>query len=180
MKKKKIIIIGGIIIVLIIVAILVTIILLQKDDSEVAKNPLEDIFIELMNNNYKYYYYLYGDVNTTDGNIVIDNVTYYMVDDKNVVNIDEFDELISNTFTENIQAILLDVDEKNEYIEINDITYVKKMDNSCSNIKEYSFDNLIFTGDEEQKQVTFDNTSATINYENDSWKLRMDMYYCVQ
>ena len=32
----------------------------------------------------------------------------------------------------------------------------------------------------EQKQVTFDNTSATINYENDSWKLIMDMYYCVQ
>ena len=83
-----------------------------------------------------------------------------------------------NTFVAEAQVRLYDVEEKNEYIEINDNIYVKKMTNPCQQIKELDFGNLKFNGDDEKKLAMYDFTSTYIYREDGEWKLEYNIYQC--
>lgn len=176
-NKKLIIIISSIVLVLIVVAVII-ILLVNKNKENNVESELGTTFLQLADNSYKYYYYMFGDINTSDGYVEINGNTYYAVDDENVISIAEFDDLLLNTFVAEAQVRLYDVEEKNEYIEINDNMYVKKMTNPCQQIKELDFGNLKFDGDDEKKLAMYDFTSTYIYREDGEWKLEYNIYQC--
>ena len=176
MKKKDLIILGSILLLTIIVIVITIVIIATKEKN--TNKEIDNTINSLFENAYKYYYYMFGDINTSDGYIVLNDTTYYAVDDENVISIAEFDDLLLNTFVAEAQVRLYDVEEKNEYIEINDNMYVKKMTNPCQQIKELDFGNLKFNGDDEKKLAMYDFTSTYIYREDGEWKLEYNIYQC--
>ena len=112
MKKKKFIIISIIAIILLIaIAITVTILIVKKNDEQKKEQEtMENRISTLLDNNYKYYYYMYGDVKVSDGSIAIGDETYYYVDEE-IMTLDEFETLVSDTFVSDMQLTLIDVPE---------------------------------------------------------------------
>ncbi len=179
MKKKKFIIISIIAIILLIaIAITVTILIVKKNDEQgKEQETMENRISTLLDNNYKYYYYMYGDVKVSDGSIAIGDETYYYVDEE-IMTLDEFETLVSDTFVSDMQLTLIDVEEKNEYINIDDKIYVKKIANPCKNIREYDFSDLHFDGDDEKKYIYYEQTRTPIYNEDGIWKLGNNIYVC--
>ena len=179
MKNKKFLIISCIVIFLIIiVGIVVAQYLINDSKQENKKNEeIEEIVTELFENSYKYYYYMYGDIKISDGYIVIEDETYYYVDEP-LMTVNEFKKLVEDTFVSNMKYNLLEVEEKNEYINIADKIYVKKVENPCKNIHVYEFNDMKYEGDSEKKYVYHDQTRNPIYKENDTWKLGESIYSC--
>ena len=178
MKKKEIIILISILVLTIIAIILTTVIFITKNNDKTNKN-LDNTFVTLFNNNYKYYYYMFGDIEVGDGYIVIDDTTYYSVIDENVLKIDEFNNVLNKTFVKDMIGNLLNKEDYNEYIEIDSNLYVKKSENVCKNIKEFNFDNLNYLYNDEKIEVKFDSTSTYIYNEDGDWKLGTNIYFCL-
>ena len=178
MKKKKLFIIFGVIIILIIIGIVITIIFQGRNEEKVEKELFDDIFLNLVDNNYKYFYYMYGDIQIDDGYIEENGTTYYHVNDEKIMSLEDFDELVNNTFVDAMLVNLLEVDKKNQYINVNGEVYVNKLENPCTSISEYDFDNLRFKGDNEKKYVYYEQIRTEMYNEDGIWKLGYSIYRC--
>ena len=123
-KKKKHIILISIIIatlIAIIIGIIVIIICRNNVNNFDPNYNFEDRVHELFQNNYTYYYFLYGDINVGEGTVESDGITYYIVDDPKVVSLNRFNEIVEDTFMESMVNTLLEVENKNEYIDVDGI-----------------------------------------------------------
>lgn len=175
-KNKKKIIVYSIFSLLIVILILV--IFIKFNNKNDKNGNIENVFLKLAENSYKYYYYMFGDVSVDEGYIKIDDEIYYVVNDKNVLLLKNFQNLIYDTFIPEMQTNLLDAQDKNEYIEINNNLYVKKTSNPCKKIKELNFDNIKIEKKENSIQVYYDFTSTYMYQIDGEWKLEYNIYQC--
>ena len=178
MKNKKMILIIIFVLILIIIAVVLAMKLTNKEEK-----PKEDLTVtakELLENNYYYYYYTYGDIKTSEENILIEDTIYYKVTDTNIKSIKEFNDMLNNSFISSIQVALTEETNKNTYIEIDGTLYVNKTDNPCKNIVKYDLSNITLEGDDLKKDIYFDETKSQMYYENESWKLGGNNYYCIE
>ena len=181
-KKKRLIIISMFVIILIIVVIVVLLVTKKNEKKDSEEIALENRIIELLENDYKYYYYMYGDIKTGEGGIETeDGERYEIVNDENLITTEELNSLIEDTFLEKYTAKRYNAEGRNEYLVVDNQMYVKKGKNVCSNIAKYNLDNIIFNKEDDGSlYVLFDN-NGTYMYEDDSGTLKMgvNVYYCV-
>lgn len=183
MKKKKWIILISAVILILIIAVVIVLLVTNKDEE---KNPeemaLENRIIELLENNYKYYYYMYGDIKTGEGGIETeDGDSYEIVNDENLITTEELNSLIEDTFLEEYVANRYNAEGRNEYLVVDNQMYVKKGKNVCSNIVEFDLSNITYNNEPDGSlHVNFDDNS-TYMYEDDSGTLKMgvNVYYCI-
>lgn len=183
MKNKKMIILISAVILILIIAVVIVLLVTNKDEE---KNPeeiaLENRIIELLENDYKYYYYMYGDIKTGEGGIETeDGERYEIVNDENLITTEELNSLIEDTFLEKYTAKRYNAEGRNEYLVVDNQMYVKKGKNVCSNIVKYNLDNIIYNKEADGSlYVLFDN-NGTYMYEDDSGTLKMgvNVYYCI-
>ena len=182
-KKKKHIILISIIIatlIAIIIGIIVIIICRNNVNNFDPNYNFEDRVHELFQNNYTYYYFLYGDINVGEGTVESDGITYYIVDDPKVVSLNSFNEIVEDTFMESMINTLLEVENKNEYIDVDGTLYVKKIDNPCTDIVEFDTSKLNYAYSEDKVNIIYgDRNTARVFKENDIWKLEGNLYYCL-
>ena len=181
-KKKRLIIISMFVIILIIVVIVVLLVTKKNEKKDPEEVALEYRIIELLENDYKYYYYMYGDIKTGEGGIETeDGERYEIVNDENLITTEELNSLIEDTFLEKYIAKRYNAEGRNEYIVVDNQMYVKKGKNVCSNIVKYDLDNLVYNRESDGSlYVLFDN-NGTYMYEDDSGTLKMgvNVYYCI-
>ncbi len=177
MEKKKWFIIIGALILLVLVGVLIAVFLLNNNSSKSKTENFENRIMTLFDNSYKYYYYLYGDIKTGDGYIEVDGVTYYYVAE-DLMSVREFRELVEDTFLNTMLDSVLEVENTNEYINVDDKIYVKKTENPCKNIHEYDFSDLYYDGDDEKRYAYYNQTRTAIYNEDGIWKLGNNIYVC--
>ncbi len=178
-KKKKIILISCIVVVvLILVAVAVAVVFFVLKNDESDTNSLDNRIAELIDGAYKYYYYMYGDVNTGDGYIVEDGETYYVVEDDGVLSPAAMANLIEDIFLTSYQENRFNAEGSNEYINTGGVIYVKKGENVCSQIVEFDFSNLNYVYDENEILLNYDYTGTYIYNEDGVWRLGVNIYYC--
>ena len=106
-------------------------------------NSLNATLKELAYNNYLLTYLIKGDVQVADGYVVVDDVTYYAVDDeklKDIKTLDDITALIDKVFEGGLVSLYtnyLSDENYNNYIYINDYLYVKKGTSICHNLAPY-------------------------------------------
>lgn len=181
MEKRKLIMEIILILLLIVIVIAISILIINKNDNkDNNKDNLKNVAKKLLENNYLYYYYTYGDIDISEENIEIDNIVYYKVKDKDIKSLKEYNNLIEKNFVNNIQVNLLEEKEKNNYIEIDGILYVNKIENPCKNIVKYDLNNITLEGNDSKKNIIFDETRSQMYYEDGNWKLGGNNYYCIE
>lgn len=184
MKKKNILALAIIIILLIALIVIVVLIINKKNnlnaestDNQILKERVE----QLVNNSYVIYYMLYGDVKLDDGKITLNNTTYRAINDELVVKtLEEYNSLLEDTFTDIGLEKILNNKEVNEYIEMNNTLFVKKIENPCQSITQLNLTNLRFNGDDKEKVVTYGDINSSIYIYNvdGQWKLSSTLNTC--
>ena len=184
MKKKNILALAIIIILLIALIVIVVLIINKKNnlnaestDNQILKERVE----QLVNNSYVIYYMLYGDVKLDDGKITLNNTTYRAINDELVVKtLEEYNSLLEDTFTDIGLEKILNNKEVNEYIEMNNTLFVKKIENPCQSITQLNLTNLRVNGDDKEKVVTYGdiNSSIYIYSVDGQWKLSSTLNTC--
>ena len=180
-KKKNIILLSIIIAVLIVLVICLVVMFISKNyvgKFKVDYN-LDDRVQELFQNDYSYYYFMYGNVQTGEGYITVDGENYYIVNDKNIISLARFYEIVNDSYISSMVNTLLDVEDCNEYIEVDNIIYVKKRENPCVEISQFDLSSLSYSYSVEKVRVVFDRRPTTIYNEDGKWKLGGNVYYCV-
>lgn len=180
MKNKKIKILLITIALLILIAILILVIINNKKKEEKSeKDFIKSRIVELLENNYKYYYYMYGDVNVEEGNIENeDGEIYYIVNDDKLITPEELTNVIEDTFLEEYIANRYNAEGRNEYIEFDGNIYVKKGEKVCKNIVEYDLSNIKYEFVDEKIIAYFGDNSTYIYNDNGIWKQSVNVYYC--
>lgn len=181
MKKKKIII-AIIIGLIVIVAGGISIFMIKRNiDIKNSENKFNDRVKELLENSYDYYYFTYGDVQTTEAAIEVEDKKYYFVNDDKYKTIDNLINVIENTFVpDKLPDYIEKLNSNHEYLEADNKLYVKKSDNICKKEYDIDYNNLkIEDVDEDTKILTWNNTFTYIYLVDNEWYLSTEVFYCV-
>lgn len=182
MKKKKWIILISAVILIIIIAVVIVLLITNKDEE---KNPeeatLKNRIIELLENDYKYYYYMYGNIKTGEGGIETeDGERYEIVNDENLISTEELSSLIEDTFLEKYIINRYNAEGRNEYLIVDNQIYVKKGAKVCDNIVKYDLSNITYSNEPDGSLLVLFDNNGTYMYEDDNGILKMgvNVYYC--
>lgn len=179
-KKRKIIII--IIVLILIIAIILSVFMIKKNiDNKNKENEFNDRVKELLENSYDYYYFVYGDVQTTEAAVEVEDKKYYFVNDDKYKSIDNLITMINNTFVpERVPDYIEELNNNHEYLESDNKLYVKKSDNICKIENNIDYNNIkIEDIDEDSKLLKWNDTFTYIYLVDNEWYLSTDVFYCI-
>ena len=169
------------VLVLIVVAVLLAMLILKSSKSSEEENEtnIKESILKLFENNYLYYYYMYGDIEVDSTYIVQDDVEYYLVIDEQINSLESISNLVKETFISESHVNLMNKENTNEYITLNDQIYVHKTSDACQNIVEFNFNNLRYSIDNDKMTIIFYMNGAYAYLDDGTWKLGNDIYYCL-
>lgn len=160
----------------------------NNNGTEKQDNKVNTALKELAYNNYLLSYLLTADVQTADGYVEIEGITYYAVDDellKDIKTLDDITLLIDKVFEGGLVSLYTNYlsDEKyNNYIYINDHLYIKKGANICHKIAPYNEEIMRFedgNGENGDKLVVMDEVEVRAVNIDDNWYTTSLEYYCI-
>lgn len=96
----------------------------NKTNNTTDKKMLTEI-TQLLKNDYLITIAVFGKVKTDEANVVIDNIRYDIVIQKELSSIKDLQSLIYNTYIDDtLELYLLELDKYNKYVEIENNLYV--------------------------------------------------------
>lgn len=180
MKKKKLLTIILVVLgILLLTAGVILIYLSRTNTTDVSKNDNKSSKVEnLLKNDYIISNLIYGTPNAKDvPNITIDNVTYKLIDDKNISGIESLQKFINSTYTDDLFTnSIVDLNKYNKYVEAENKLYVNI--NSKCNIDKFDDKVSIVSEADDTVTVKTNNRTVTISKDGDIYKLKKSAYNC--